>query len=151
MVVVPPATPVTRPVDETVATAGVEDVHGFEDAGVGEPVNCVVAPAHTTRLPVIVGSGFTVTALVVLEQPVVVDVNVNVADPADTPVTTPAFVTVATAALLLVHVPPVVGLSVIVFPIQTAEGALTTGNGFTVIVTVCVAPVQPFEDVGVIV
>lgn len=137
--------------EDTVATAGVDDVQGLVDAGLGEPVNWVVAPAHTTRLPDIVGSGLTVTALVVLEQPVVVEVNVNVADPADTPVTTPPFVTVATATLLLIQVPPVVGLSVIVFPIQTAEGALTTGNGFTVIVTVCETPVQPFDEVGVIV
>ena len=71
--------------EDTVATAGVEDVQGLVDAGLGEPFNWVVAPAHTTRLPDIVGSGLTVTALVVLEQPVVVEVNVNVADPADTP------------------------------------------------------------------
>jgi len=52
--------------------------------------------------------------------------------PADTPVTTPALVTVALAVLLLVHVPPVVGDKVIVLPTHTDEEAVTTGFAFTV-------------------
>src|SRR3990170_6365981 len=59
------------------------------------------------------GKGLTATDEVVLMQLVVVFVKVNVALPAETPVTTPAFVTVATAVLLLVHVPPDVGDKVI--------------------------------------
>ncbi len=61
------------------------------------------------------GKAFTVTAGVAAEvQPVVVFVKLKVAVPPDTPVTTPALVTVATAALLLAHVPPVVGDKVVV-------------------------------------
>ena len=44
MVVVPDAIAVTNPVLSTVATAGVEDVHGVVTAGVADPVNCVVKP-----------------------------------------------------------------------------------------------------------
>jgi hypothetical protein len=59
-------------------------------------------------------------------------VNVNVTEPADTPVITPALVTVATAGLLLIHVPPLVGDNVAVLPTHTFAGAVTTGNAFTV-------------------
>jgi hypothetical protein len=55
-----------------------------------------------------VGVAFTVTALVVAEQPPVV-VNVNVALPAETPVMTPVLLLmVATAGLELDQVPAVV-------------------------------------------
>ena len=39
MVTVPPATPVTKPVDETVAMPVLEEDHGVVAAGVPEPVN----------------------------------------------------------------------------------------------------------------
>ena len=52
--------------------------------------------------------------------------------PAATPVTSPALVTVALVASLLVQVPPVVGDSVIVLPTQTDDPALTTGKELTV-------------------
>lgn len=52
--------------------------------------------------------------------------------PADTGVITPAFVTVATAVLLLVQVPKVVGVKAPVEPIQTEVGAVNVGNGFIV-------------------
>ena len=52
--------------------------------------------------------------------------------PAATPVITPAFVTVATAVLLLAHVPPVVGDNVAVLPTHTDAGAVTVGFTFTV-------------------
>ena len=68
MTLVPPVTPVTSPVLFTVATAGVADTHGFTAAGVPDPVNCVVDPTHTFRLPVIVGCGLTVT-VTVFEHP----------------------------------------------------------------------------------
>ena len=58
---VPAETPVTKPVFETVATAVLEDVQGFVAFAVGEPVNCVVDPAHTVNVPVIFGSGLIVT------------------------------------------------------------------------------------------
>jgi hypothetical protein len=79
-----------------------------------------------------VGGEFTVTDEVVLLQPVVALVNVNVTLPTDTPVTTPPFVMVAFELSLLTHVPPEVGLRVIVLPIQTCDDALTAGNAFTV-------------------
>ena len=70
--------------------------------------------------------------------------NVNVTLPAATPVTTPAFVTVANEVLLLAHVPPVVGVSVIVLPAHIDDtGALTTGSGLTVTFVVPAALVHP--------
>ena len=64
---VPAATPVTKPVADTVATAGVADTHGVTAAAVPEPVNCVVAPTHAVKVPVIVGSAFTVTVAVIIQ------------------------------------------------------------------------------------
>ena len=81
--------------------------------------------------------------MVVLVHPVVPSVNVNVTDPADTPVITPAFVTVAIDVLLLIHVPPVVGDNVAVLPAHTVAGAVTVGLGLTVIVPVAFTLPQP--------
>ncbi len=66
----PGATPVTKPVPLTVATDGVAETHGFEAAGVPEPVNCVVfAPAEQiVKLPVIVGVGL-ITKFAAVRQP----------------------------------------------------------------------------------
>ena len=110
---------------------------------VGDSV--VVKPAQMAALPVMltVGNTFTVTDDVVLLQPVDVCVNVNVTDPAATPVITPALVTVANELLLLVQVPPVVGDSVAVLPTQTVDGAVTVGNAFTV--TADVVAGQPVD------
>ena len=66
MMLVPGFTPVTTPVLDTVATAGVEDVHGFTAAGVPEPVNVVVEFLQTVNVPVIVGCASTVTVTVLL-------------------------------------------------------------------------------------
>jgi hypothetical protein len=60
IVVIPAATPVTKPVLETVATEVLDDIHGLTAAAVGDPVNCVVKPAHTLSVPVMVVDGFTV-------------------------------------------------------------------------------------------
>ena len=60
-------TPVTKPVLDTLATDGVADDQGVVAviaAAVGEPVNWVVKPYCTLKLPEIVGSGFTVMLLV---------------------------------------------------------------------------------------
>ena len=65
---------------------------------------------------------------------------VNVTLPAATPVTNPASITVALVRSLLIHVPPVVGDNVIVFPIQTDDPALTTGKALTVTVDVAEHP-----------
>lgn len=72
--------------------------------------------------------------------------------PAETPVTTPALETVATAVLLDVHVPPVVAeANCVVKPEQTFVApviAATDGNAFTVTLVVT-AFVQPFIFVTV--
>jgi hypothetical protein len=129
-VAVPPATPATTPAFVTVATAVLLLLH--VPPVVGDKV--VVDPAQMVELPVIltVGSAFTVTDDVVLEHPVDVCVKVKVAVPPATPVTTPPLVTVATAVLLLLHVPPVVGDKVPVLPTHIDEGAVTVGNALIV-------------------
>ena len=60
----PAATPVTTPALLTVATAGVADIHGLDAAGVPDPVNVVVDPIHTLKVPVIVGRTLTVIVAV---------------------------------------------------------------------------------------
>lgn len=120
----------------TVATDGLLLVQVPRD--VGDRV--VVMPTQTELGPVIltVGKELTVTVPVGAEtQPVVAFVNVNVAVPADTPVTMPVMAsTVATAGALLTHVPPTLGDRVVVEPIHILFDPvmLTTGVGFTVTV-----------------
>jgi hypothetical protein len=60
MIVVPPETPVTNPVELTVATDRFEDVQGLDVAAVAEPVNCEVNPTQENKVPVIVGEGLMV-------------------------------------------------------------------------------------------
>lgn len=62
-------------------------------------------------------------------------VNVNVALPGLTPITTPAFETTATNGLELIQVPPVVGDNVVVNPLQIDDAPviLTVGFGWTTI------------------
>ena len=59
IVVDPPETAVTNPVASTVATAGLEDTHGFIAAGIPKPVNCVVVDPgkQILGLPVITPNG----------------------------------------------------------------------------------------------
>ena len=113
----PTLTPVTTPALVTVAIAGLLLTH--VPPVVGESV--VVDPSQIEFEPVIltVGLGFTVTTFVLFEvHPVEVWVNLKVAVPPPTPVTTPALFTVATEGLLLTHVPPEVGFRVVVVPSQ---------------------------------
>ena len=124
----PAATPVMTPALVTVAIALLLLTH--VPPVVGD--NVAVLPTHTVAGAVTIGKAFTVTEEVVLLHPVVVEVNVNVTDPAATPVMTPALVTVAIAVLLLTQVPPVVGDNVAVLPIQTDAGAVTVGRALTV-------------------
>jgi hypothetical protein len=135
----PGATPVTTPSLVTVANALLLLVH--VPPVVGD--NVIVLPTQTAAGAATTGRGFTVTAVVVLLQPVDVRVYVNVTVPSDTPVTTPAFVTVATAGLLLTQVPSVEGVKLIVLPTQTAAGAVTIGSAFTV--TFAVVLEQPVD------
>ena len=86
-----------------------------------------------------VGLAIIVIALVAFDtQPVAVFVNVKVAVPADIPVTNPAFVTVAIPLLLLIHVPPVVGESVVVEPTHTDDAPVILTEGLAIMVTVAV-------------
>ena len=61
---VPAATPVTTPALLMVATEGVAETQGVVASAVAEPVNGVVEPIQTLKLPVIVGSAFTVIVAV---------------------------------------------------------------------------------------
>lgn len=100
--------------------------------------NVDVRPIHTFRLPVIVpGLGLTVTTVVRLQpegnEYVIIDV------PAISPLTMPVVdPMVATAVLLLVHVPPDTVLpSVVVKPIHTLVApVMVVGVGCTVTILV---------------
>jgi len=94
--------------------------------------NVAVFPTHTDAGAVTIGNAYTVAGEVVLLQFVVPSVKVNVTLPADTPVITPALVTVAIVLSLLTQVPPVVGDNVAVFPTHTDTGGITTGNAYTI-------------------
>jgi uncharacterized protein (DUF362 family) len=112
-VTVPPLTPVTTPPLVTVATAVLLLVHVPPVVG----LSVVVDPSHMVLAPVILTIGFTLTvngAVATEVHPLLVKVYVNVAVPAETAVIKPALVIVATAVLLLVHEPKVVGLTVVV-------------------------------------
>src|SRR6266481_4653465 len=126
----PAATPVTTPALVTVANEGLLLAHVPPLTG----LNVIVDPIHRLVEGVLtVGNALIVTADVVLLQVVVVLVNVKVTLPAATPVTTPALVTVANEGLLLTHVPPLIGLNVIVDPAHKLEdGTLTVGSALIV-------------------
>src|SRR5437763_776971 len=65
--------------------------------------------------------------------------------PASTPVTTPLDdPIVATAVVLLIHVPPAIAsVKLVVDPVQTSsEPAIAAGNGFTVKTAVALQPVE---------
>src|SRR4030095_2410528 len=139
---VPADTPVTRPVLFTVATPGDADTHGFVAAGVPDPVNCVVCPIHAVSVPLIVGSGFTVTVAVTVHPPLLVYVITLV--PADTPVTRPVLFTVATPGDADTHGFVAAGVpdpvNCVVCPIHTVSVPVIVGSGFTVTVAVTVHP-----------
>ena len=135
---VPATTPVTKPALVIVATAELLLVHVPPVDG----SKLIVLPSHTVLLvtTVIIGAELTVIspAVALLEQPVVPSVNTIFAVPAKIPVTKPVLVIVATAELLLVHVPPVDGSILIVFPSHTIppEGIFTVGDETTAITSV---------------
>jgi hypothetical protein len=119
---VPAATPVTTPSVSTVPIAMSLLLHVPPVVIVA---NVVVLPRHTVDAPVIVaGNWFTVTSLVISQPELIL--YVIVAIPSETPVHIPVDDTiVATAALLLVHVPPVgVAVNVPVLPTHTAVAPL---------------------------
>ncbi len=145
-VAVPALTAVTTPPLVTVATPVLLLAH--VPPVVGDKV--VEVPIQIKLAPVILTVGLFVTVIGAVGsdvQPVVDEVNVNVAVPTPTPVTSPLFATVAIPALLLCHVPPVVGDNCDVKPTQIdGEPVIdTVGLSPTVISTsVFVQPV-PFS------
>ena len=118
------------------ATNGLEETHALVVAGVALPVNCVVKPTQTLKLPVIVGKAFTVIVSVILQPFKLVYVIVEV--PALTPVTNPELFIVATNRLDEIHALVVAGAAVpvncVVKPTQTLKLPVIVGNGFTVTV-----------------
>jgi hypothetical protein len=95
--VVPAATPVTNPLEETIAMEVFDETQGVVVAAVAEPVNCVVAPTQTTFVPVIVGKAFTVT--VAVTEQLATFVYVIMVVPVDRAVTIPVLDIVATEVL----------------------------------------------------
>ena len=63
---VPADTPVTNPLLLTVAIPVLADDQLPPAVG-ADPVNCVVKPAHTVNVPVIVGNELTVTVAVITQ------------------------------------------------------------------------------------
>src|SRR5439155_531641 len=144
IVAAPAATPVTSPVEDTVATAGVPDAQVTDRPESTLPaasfrvvVSCTVAPTSTTAV-----AGLTVTdatgtiATVTLAVPLFPSlVAVIVADPAATPVTSPAADTVAIAVFELVHATA--------RPVSTFPAA-----SFSVALSCVVAPTKIFAAAG---
>lgn len=101
------------------------------------PISDNVAPSQTGPLLAAetVGKAFIVTLDVIDSHVVTASVKVKVTDPEETIVTIPADVTIATAVLLEIQVPPEVGVSNKLPSVQTEfEDTLTIGKGFTVTV-----------------
>src|ERR1035437_6890390 len=125
-----------------IATAGVADTHALDAAGVPEPVSCVVNPVQTFSVPVIVGSAFTVTVAVMVQPLLLVYVITLV--PAETPVTNPVLLTVATDGVADTHALDAAGVpepvSCVVNPVQTFSVPVIVGSAFTVTVAVMVQP-----------
>ena len=123
-----------------VATTDADDVHGVDAAGMSLATNCVVAPTQILVDAVTTGKPFTVINWVAL-QPVLF-VYVIKAVPADTPVTTPALLTVAAPAAFETHAFDDAGVPVpvncIADPAHTVVGPLTAGGVCTVIVAAAV-------------
>lgn len=141
MVTAPADTPVTMPVEPTVAIEVDAELHV---PPVGPEVSAVVSPVHTVAVPVITsGNGLTVTTAVLI-QPVLM-VYVIVVVPVVIPVNKPAVVPmVATVGSLLVQETPVgAQLSTVVDPVQILViPVIADGNGLTVTVLVAATP-QP--------
>lgn len=93
IVVVPAEIPVTIPLSLTVAIKGSEDIHGFTIAAAEVVDKVEVAPTQTFSIPVIIGKGLMVMALVSMQP--VIPVKVIVTVPLANPVTTPRTLTVA--------------------------------------------------------
>lgn len=93
----PAVMPVTNPVVLTVAIRLSDEAQAFA-AGVEELVNEVLSPAQTVKVPLITGSGLTVTVCGKEIHPFEF-VNVIAVVPAEIPVTAPVLLTDATPGL----------------------------------------------------
>ena len=137
MVDVPDATPFTRPLLFTVATAVLVLLHM---PPVAPSLNNVVEPPHTVAVPLIVPAAdvpLTVTTCVAATVPQVLVTVYDMVDVPDaTPLTSPLLFTVAAEVLVLLHAPPVApSLNDVVEPTHTVAVPLivpATGNGLTV-------------------
>jgi hypothetical protein len=123
-----------------VATAVLPLVHEPPE---GELLNVNVPPTQNDPEPVIaVGSGLTVTMLVVIPE---LSVYVITAVPAETPVTTPLDEpTVAMLTLPLLHVPPPIeSLNVVELPAHSVRMPAIGGIGGIEVTTTVAEPAQP--------
>ena len=66
---IPPDTPVTTPLLETVAIEVFKLTHGLDVAAVPEPNNCVVSPTQRLSMPDMVGLGLTLKTTVLAQDP----------------------------------------------------------------------------------
>ncbi len=147
MLQVPAATPVTMPVELTVATEGLLLLH----------VPPGVLSERATDAPTQVPDGPTIGAMVVApvtvkdivrKQPLP-NVYVMVQVPAATPVTTPvAMFTEAIAVLLLLHVPPETALLSVLVPLTGIDVMPDIAAGAGVTFTPLMAVQPPASDVS---
>jgi hypothetical protein len=110
-------------------------------------VNGVLVPTHTLPDVGVIPAGVVLTVIaLVTKQPVALIVYVIVATPVATPFTTPPALTLATAILLLLHVPPGVALlHVVLSPIHIDAEPPVIGPGVTFTVTTLIAVQEPTE------
>ena len=132
----------TTPALDTAATLRLEDVQLPPDEG----FSCNVLPIQTLlAADETLGLAFTVTDELASDaQPVSELVKIKLAVPALTPVMTPALLIVATPGAELVHVPPMLGVMVVVPPSHKVEdtGWVIDGLLFTIIVTSLLSSAQ---------
>ena len=132
ILVVPGVKPLTTPVDAPIVA--VPGVPLTQVPAPDDSVKVLVAPVHESNVPPnAAGVGFTVATTELL-HPVEVNVNVMVEFPpnADTPLTTPPLVTVATPVVPLLQVPaPDPSVKVTVPPGQIAELPVGVAGGAT--------------------
>lgn len=130
----PELTPVIIPPDVIVATAGLLLTQTPPEFGVilvVDPIQILLSPN-----PLIAGGPLTVTEIKSDDvHPLTNSVKVNVAIPGFIPNTIPELLTVATKLLLLNHIPPVVGLKVVVPPLHIKDGPVKLTAGLSITVT----------------
>jgi hypothetical protein len=144
---VAPITPPTMPV--VVFTVALAVLLLLQVPPVTVLVRAIVLPVHTEAIVGAIAAGLVLTVTVfVAKQPVAVTMYDILAVPTPTPVTVvgdPAAITVATAVLLELQVPPgVVFVKAAVLPIHSIVagiGLITFGAGLTVTITEVVHPV----------